>query len=150
MEQLFIGDRVPEKERKVRRKFEIADRVDFTGPQPHGDALAPVQKERARQQTGDDTSDASLEAAVFQAVLVIREKLGHVVVGNRSPVCASGHRRDDFFGAELLGIAFIGVATENSFTTRRRTEPFCVEWTLKLKGIHAVQTILSTAGHEHL
>src|SRR5580704_17558742 len=42
------------------------------------------------------------------------------------------------------------MAAENPCTARRETEAPGVEWTLKLKGAHAIQPILATAWREHL
>ena len=102
LQQLLIGNRVPEEERQLRRELEIADSVGVAGTQTRRDVFATVQKERARQKTGDGAADASLEAAVLHAVLVILEQLVHVLGGNRPPVCAPGQRRDDLFGARRL------------------------------------------------
>ena len=78
LQELVIGVRVPEEERQLRSELQIADRVGGPGAQTAGDAFGTVQKERARQQTGDGAPYASLEAPVINvlhAVLVIRQKL---------------------------------------------------------------------------
>src|SRR5437867_3439077 len=75
LQELFVGDRVPEEERQLRRELEIANGVDCAGAQTGGDAFATVQKERTRQKTGDGAAYASLEALDLYALLVIPQKL---------------------------------------------------------------------------
>ena len=126
--------------------------VGVAGAQPRGDALAPVEEERARQQAGDGAADAALEAAVLHAVLVVGEKLVHVLVGHRPPVGALGQRRDDLSWRSRLRAPSPSsrMADEDALATRRRSEPLRVERALKLERIDAIQPILSAAGREHL
>src|SRR5262245_11842355 len=88
IDQLFIGDRIPEEERKVGSEFEIADRVSLARPQSCRNMLTPIQEKWTRQQTSDGASDTTFESAIFFAVLVIHEKLVYVLVGNRPPIRA--------------------------------------------------------------
>src|SRR5262249_40269746 len=145
VEQFLIGNRVPEEERKVRCELEIVDRVGVTSVQSRGEVLAAIQEEGARQHARDGGANSSLEAAVFHTIVVIREKLIHILVGNRAAVGPFRHRRDDLSGADIGGIALVGMAYENAIAARRRADSGSTEWAEKLEGTDAVQPILSAS-----
>src|SRR5262249_28396934 len=150
VEQFVIGYRIPDKERKSGREFVIVNRVTLTGPRPGRNSLGAIQEKRTRENAGDGAADTVFKAAVFYAVLVVREKLRHVLVGNRPPVCPLGKSRDDLLRAGCLSLHFIGMAGKDPVTAGCRAQPLRVEWSQDLEGTHAIHSILSAARYEHL
>src|SRR5262249_43164240 len=110
---------VPQEERKVRRKFEVADRVNLTRSQRGGYAFSSIEEERAGKNSREGPSDAALEAALLHAVLGVHPKLIHVLVGNRTTICARGKRLDDLLRTDCLRIGLVGMAGEDAFAARR-------------------------------
>src|SRR5437868_4615616 len=101
--------------------------------------LAAIQEERTRQHARDHASDSSLEAFIFHALVVIREKLIHILVGSGPAISAFSQGRHDLPGADIRGIAFIGMADENAIATWCRTDSCRTERPQKLEGIDAIQ-----------
>ena len=62
LEQLVVGNRVPEEERQLRRERDVVDGVGFAGRHAFGRHLDAIEEIRAREDAGDAAANAFLEA----------------------------------------------------------------------------------------
>ena len=123
LQQLVVGNRIPEEERQPGRELDVADGVAVARAQAGRHPLAAVEEERAGEQAGDGAADAAFEAAFLDAVLVVQEQLVDVLGGHRTAVGAPRERRDDLSGAARLRVgcrASRRVADEDALPARRR------------------------------
>jgi hypothetical protein len=82
--------------------------------------LTAIQEEWARQNSGNRASNSRFETTFFHAIVVIREKLVHILIRNRTAVCAFGCKCDDLFGAGLRSLAFAGIRRRLANENRSR------------------------------
>ena len=153
LQQLVVGNRIPQEERQVRGELEIADRVGRTGPHTGRDTLGAIQEERARQESRDRAPHAAFEAAVLHAVVVVGEQLVDVLRGDWPAIRVSCQGRDDLLRAGSLRVRCCtrgGLAAEDARTARRLAQALGVERPLQLERLHAIEAILTAALREHL
>ncbi len=150
VEQFIVGNRVPQEERKLRREFQIGDRVLVTRLQSGWNALAAIEEERAGQHSGDPFANAGFETALFHSIGVILHQLRDVVVIHRTAICPLGERGENLLRASFRRLVLIlgRIAGEDAIAAGRGTEAGYIEGAQKLERAHAVGTILPAAGRK--
>src|SRR5262245_60464610 len=101
--------------------------------QIRGNPLAAIKEERACEHSGQSRPNSAFKSADFLPVVVILEKLGHVLIGDGSPISALRQRRKDLLRTCGLGGFVRGLTGENPVAAGCRAEALHVKGTLKLK-----------------
>ena len=128
VEQRVVGQAAPEKKRKARGQFEIADAVGGAGRNARGVGLDAEEELRAHEDRGERVFDAGLEArALGGAVAEELKRLAQIVVGDGAAIGAAGELGEDRARLRFVGAGGHGRVAENQPPARRVARALGVE-----------------------
>src|SRR5690606_18013417 len=149
-EQLFVRDRVPEEERKLRRERDIVEAINLARRDAVRRRLDAIEEMRAREHARQRAAYALLEARELVPFVVVREEIDEVALRERPPVGERAEARQDLLGAGTRLDALVRMAAEDPRPARRLAEAARIERPADLERRDAEHAVLAAAGHEHL